>query len=113
MIIDTTRSNMEKQMSPLAQIARMDIGWWYYNDRIQEKERTMREQPIQKEEHTIGHGTFLLVKVGSDSRPATNSDIEDVRKNLEELGLPRLKCLVTHHNVEIQTHVFPNDRQIQ
>ena len=42
---------------------------------------------IQKEQHAVAEGTFLLVKVGSESRPATAADIEDIKKNLEGLGI--------------------------
>lgn len=68
---------------------------------------TNGEQTIQTEQHSVAKGSFLLVKVGSDSRPAAASDIEDIQKRFEELGVSRLRCLVTHHNVEIEMHGFP------
>lgn len=48
---------------------------------------------------------FLLVRVGSDSRPATNDDIQHVQSKMEEVmkdaDLEDTTVLVTHHNIYI------------
>ena len=49
-------------------------------------------------------GKFLLVKVGTDQRPATSEDIEDVQSRLVTLlENNNVNCLafVTHHAVEV------------
>ncbi len=50
----------------------------------------------------IEDGSFLVVKVGSDDRPAMMQDIEDTRKLLEDLQIPSLKYLITHHNIDFK-----------
>lgn len=51
-------------------------------------------------------GRFIIVKVGSRERPATNDDIKDIQKNLDNLfqeaGVSD-KCIlfVTHSDIEI------------
>ena len=52
---------------------------------------------------------LLLVRIGSDSRPATTADIADFSKQLDKfLGkkYPDLLVLVTHHNVDMQ-FIYP------
>lgn len=58
---------------------------------------------ISEIEHVkIEDGSFLIVKVGSDTWPATTADIEDVKKSIIDLGIPDLKCLVTHSSVDFK-----------
>lgn len=48
---------------------------------------------------------FLLVKVGSDHRPATAEDLIDVRKDFEKVigpAFPELPVIVTHHGVQVE-----------
>lgn len=60
---------------------------------------------ISEIEHLVlEDGSFLIVKVGSDKRPATDMDIEDVKKCIENLQIPNLKCLVTHHNIDFKLY---------
>jgi hypothetical protein len=66
------------------------------------------KEPIEEKSYAVEPPAgFLLVKVGSDCRPATDEDIEDVeqkvRGELEE-KYPNLPIVVTHHNVQIEFH---------
>ena len=47
---------------------------------------------------------FLLVKVGSDIKPATNADIDDVVKSFDVIHkkYPDLPIVVSHHAIEVQ-----------
>jgi len=50
-------------------------------------------------------GKFLLVKVGTDSRPATGEDIKEIENKLVDLlEENNVNCLafVTHHAVEFE-----------
>lgn len=52
----------------------------------------------------IRDNSFLVVKVGSDDRPATEEDIKLVQEGFEEaLGdkFPDLPVVVTHHNIDV------------
>ena len=67
------------------------------------------EQDDKKEIHIKKfddlEGKFLLVKVGSDDRPATDEDIDNVRNSLIDLfNKNGVDCLayVTHHCVEME-----------
>jgi len=51
---------------------------------------------------SLGKNTLLIAKVGSDSRPATDSDIEDIRQALADLDIPGVNGLVTHHDVNFE-----------
>lgn len=51
------------------------------------------------------NGKFLLVKIGSDNRPASTEDIEELENKLESLFTEnQVDCLalVTNHTVEIE-----------
>ncbi len=50
----------------------------------------------------IEDGSFLVVKIGSDDRPASTQDIEDVQNCIKKLNMPKLRYLVTHHLVDFQ-----------
>jgi len=46
-------------------------------------------------------GKVLIIKVGSDNRPATDEDIKEVAKSLEKyLSDIDCKIIVTHHAIE-------------
>jgi len=45
---------------------------------------------------------ILVVKVGSDNRPATKEDLEDVEKQIKKALEDPDPILVTHHNIEFQ-----------
>jgi len=54
---------------------------------------------------------FLIIKVGSEDRPAGDSDIENVRLMFQqfcERSELNIDCFVTHHAVELQ--YFPKRR---
>ena len=53
--------------------------------------------------------SFLLVRVGTDQRPASIADIDDMKKWIAELNLPNLKYLVTHHFVDFQVCNYQKD----
>ncbi len=55
----------------------------------------------------VKDNSFLVVKVGSDNRPATQEDIEQVQKKLKEcLGdkFPDLPVIVTHHCMDVKLY---------
>jgi len=50
-------------------------------------------------------GKFILVKVGSESRPATDTDINEVQEKLTKLfddNKVECICFVTHHAISIE-----------
>lgn len=67
-------------------------------------------QPVAKKKIDITkfedlEGKFLLVKVGSDDRPATESDLTDVQERLSQLFEDNgIDCIafVTHHLVSME-----------
>lgn len=49
--------------------------------------------------------SFVLVKIGSDSSPATTEDIRDIQKLITDLKLEqKVKFLITHHNVDFKVY---------
>ena len=51
----------------------------------------------------LGDDGFLLVRVGSDSRPATSADIKDVQDALDKVEfLKDRQAVVSHHNIDMQ-----------
>lgn len=53
----------------------------------------------------IDECSFVLVKVGSDSRPATERDIQDIMKSIQDLKLEqKVKFLITHHDVDFKLY---------
>lgn len=62
---------------------------------------------------------FLVVRIGSDTRPATSQDIKDVENDFKEnkfKSLEGVDILVTHHNFEcewISTLTSEEQHQIQ
>jgi hypothetical protein len=57
--------------------------------------------------------SFFIIKVGSDDRPASDCDIDDVKKLLQEFfeeirdinpEFPEIPCLITHHNVDFKLY---------
>ena len=55
----------------------------------------------------IDEDSFLVVKVGSDDRPATQQDIDLMKKDIEAVIKPKwptLPVLVTHHDVELEVY---------
>ena len=59
---------------------------------------------VEKSEFLNVEGKFLLVRVGTDIAPASDEQIEEVRKGLEKLfDKNKVNCLtyVTHHAVSI------------
>lgn len=60
---------------------------------------------ISEIEHLkIEDGDFLVVKVGSDDRPATHQDLIDIQDGIAALKLDNLKYLVTHHLVDFKLY---------
>ena len=53
------------------------------------------------------NGKLLVVYVGSDKRPATTNDIDDIRGQLKKVLSSdcRKAILVTHHNVHFETFI--------
>jgi hypothetical protein len=48
-------------------------------------------------------GPLIIVRVGSDARPASDEDINDVMMAFDEvLQDPTKKCIVTHHAVDVE-----------
>ncbi len=63
----------------------------------------------------IQDNSFLLVKIGSDSRPACTQDLEDIEKVLDELlgkKFPDLPVVVTYHSVNMEIVTVPADRSV-
>ncbi len=56
----------------------------------------------------IKNNSFLVVKIGSESRPAIEEDIEQVQKSFDKfLGnkFPDLPIVVTHHYMDVKLYV--------
>ncbi len=61
---------------------------------------TTRAQPME-----ITPNSFLLVKIGSEGRPAKHQDITDMQSTFEEAlneKFPNLPVIITHHDVDVQ-----------
>lgn len=55
----------------------------------------------------IKDNSFLVVRIGSEDRPASNDDIEQTKKALEKaLGskFPDLPVIVTHHCMDVKLY---------
>lgn len=55
----------------------------------------------------IENNSFLIVKVGSDDRPAAQEDIDLIEKVFKKAlddNFPRLPVIVTHHNIVVELH---------
>ncbi|MHA2279937.1 MAG: hypothetical protein ACXAC5_03550 [Promethearchaeota archaeon] len=67
---------------------------------------------ISEIEHVnVTDHSFMIVKVGTEDRPATTTDIENIRQDMKQLfddvrklnpDFPRIACLITHHAVEFK-----------
>jgi len=56
-------------------------------------------------------GGFLLVRVGSDYRPATAEDIKDVQESISKLcNKDEFNCLVSHHAIDAQWVPMPEKK---
>jgi len=70
------------------------------------------ERPSAKMFHVeqlpAGQG-FLMVRVGSDQRPASTQDIEDVAEALSKLRESNevFNCLVSHHALDVRWVPLP------
>jgi len=60
-------------------------------------------------------GCLLVVKIGSDARPATAQDIEGTYKILKDAleGIKGVRVVITHHNFSIEKVALPQLRRIQ
>jgi hypothetical protein len=62
-------------------------------------------------ETNTGDEGFLLVRVGSDSRPATQDDIEDIQAAMKDIKVLEGKdVLVTHHSIDVQWVAFNKEQ---
>lgn len=54
----------------------------------------------------VEDNSFLLVKIGSETRPASEDDIKDAKKLFQELRekFPELTVLITHHNMDVKLY---------
>lgn len=62
-------------------------------------------------ETNTGDEGFLLVRVGSDSRPATQGDIEDIQAVMKNVKvLDGKDVVVTHHSIDVQWVIFNKEQ---
>lgn len=62
-----------------------------------------------KELKHVTSNSFLVVKIGSNDRPATEKDIEKHQEIMKQaLGekFPDLPIIVTHHNFDLQLYTI-------
>lgn len=54
----------------------------------------------------VEDNSFLLVKIGSETRPASENDIKDAKKLFQELRekFPELTVIITHHSISVELH---------
>jgi len=74
-------------------------------------EEAPQESPPEVNPYAIFDGKIILVRVGSHARPATEDDIEEVKKTfvaaLMESGMTASAVVyVTHHEVDISVLPF-------
>jgi len=69
----------------------------------------MTEKKVELE--TFLEGKIILVKVGTDERPASPQDIQEVRGLMEELlkGTVGSRVLVTHHAFDMSIIDIPQN----
>ena len=63
---------------------------------------TIKTDKIDMDDLSKGK-TLLVVKVGTDDRPASEQDIENVQKSLLQILPKGSFCVVTHHAIDFQS----------